>query len=187
MFPCGSRRTIQQNESLPAVPHQGNERKIKQRSAISRYIGERSGYSAAYLSPKFACRNAARVQIQYPQTGDLNYISTLPMAPVCACWSVTADQGLTSTPPSTTLPRTDTLSSAHLRPNAALFQRKRTPENFNSIDSSLGVWRLTVENNGSDSRTGHLKDYSLTITGSPQGAPTFRSTTVLNTASVEPE
>jgi len=57
--------------------------------------------------------------------------------------------------------------------------------NFNQADSSIGLWSLAVENNGSDDRWGWLVSYSLTITGNRQLQPYFRSDTVLNGASLQ--
>ncbi len=54
--------------------------------------------------------------------------------------------------------------------------------NFNSSDSSIGLWTLAVENNSSDSRAGWLNDVTLTITGTSQGKPYFRPDQVLNSA-----
>jgi uncharacterized protein (TIGR03437 family) len=54
--------------------------------------------------------------------------------------------------------------------------------NFNNADSSLGLWRLAVENNGSDSRAGWLRSFSLQITGTTQASPVFRSDTVFNSS-----
>jgi subtilisin-like proprotein convertase family protein len=55
--------------------------------------------------------------------------------------------------------------------------------NFKSADSSLGTWRLLVENNGSNSRVGYLRGFTLQITGTSQVSPVFRPDTVLNNAS----
>ena len=56
--------------------------------------------------------------------------------------------------------------------------------NFNSDGSSFGVWRLAVENTGSDSRTGWLSGFSLTIAGTTQVNPTISSQTIVNAASI---
>lgn len=56
--------------------------------------------------------------------------------------------------------------------------------NFNSVDSSIGLWVLAVENNSSDSRAGYLNDVTLTITGTSQAKPYFRSDQVLNSANL---
>lgn len=56
--------------------------------------------------------------------------------------------------------------------------------NFNSTDSSIGTWTLAVENNTSDSRSGRIIDVTLTITGTSQSQPYFRSDQVLNSANL---
>jgi uncharacterized protein (TIGR03437 family) len=56
--------------------------------------------------------------------------------------------------------------------------------NFNSADSSIGLWVLAVENNSSDSRAGWLNDVTLTITGTSQAKPYFRPEEVLNSANL---
>jgi uncharacterized protein (TIGR03437 family) len=56
--------------------------------------------------------------------------------------------------------------------------------NFNSDSSSFGTWRLAIENDESDSRTGWFRELSLTITGTPQTAPVLRPSTVVNAASL---
>jgi uncharacterized protein (TIGR03437 family) len=65
------------------------------------------------------------------------------------------------------------------------FQANEPLANFNSADSSLGVWLLATENNGSDSRAGWVKGITLQITGTQQLAPTFRADTILNSASAQ--
>ena len=64
------------------------------------------------------------------------------------------------------------------------FQADQPLSNFNSDASSYGVWRLAVENNSSDSRSGWINQFSLTITGNPQLAPTVSAGTIVNTASL---
>jgi uncharacterized protein (TIGR03437 family) len=64
----------------------------------------------------------------------------------------------------------------------APFRGNEPLSNMNNIDSSIGVWRLAVENNGSNSRTGWLVSWSIEITGTRQLAPAFRWETILNNA-----
>jgi uncharacterized protein (TIGR03437 family) len=54
---------------------------------------------------------------------------------------------------------------------------------FNGDDSSYGVWRLAVTNDTSNSRSGWITGVTLTITGTTQVNPTFSAQTVLNAAS----
>lgn len=64
------------------------------------------------------------------------------------------------------------------------FRGNEPLSNFNSADSSIGAWQLMVQNNGSNSRTGWLRGFTLTITGTAQVTPTLRSGLILNSASV---
>jgi len=64
------------------------------------------------------------------------------------------------------------------------FRANEPLSNFNSADSSIGVWVLAVENNRSDSRAGYLNDVTLTITGTSQAQPYFRPDQVLNSANL---
>jgi uncharacterized protein (TIGR03437 family) len=128
----------------------------------------------------------AKVQIQYPEVGDLNIYLYSPdgtrvkllerncgaLANVDTTFDETAADKYTTFCP----------AEAGRGP----FKANEPLTNFNSADSSIGIWRLAVENNGSDSRTGWIKDYTLSITGTSQATPSFRSATVLNTASVRP-
>ncbi|MCX6630183.1 MAG: proprotein convertase P-domain-containing protein [Candidatus Solibacter sp.] len=63
------------------------------------------------------------------------------------------------------------------------FKGNEPLSNFNSADSSIGNWRLMVQNNGSNSRTGWLRGFTLTITGTSQMTPVLRPEFVLNSAS----
>jgi uncharacterized protein (TIGR03437 family) len=49
---------------------------------------------------------------------------------------------------------------------------------------ALGYWRLGVENNGSD-RTGTLNGFSITITGTPVGAPVIGPNTIVSAATFQ--
>ncbi|MCX6630054.1 MAG: hypothetical protein NTW28_20750 [Candidatus Solibacter sp.] len=62
------------------------------------------------------------------------------------------------------------------------FKGNEPLSNFNSADSSIGTWRLMVQNNGSNSRTGWLRGFTLNITGTSQVTPVFRADTVFNSA-----
>jgi uncharacterized protein (TIGR03437 family) len=50
---------------------------------------------------------------------------------------------------------------------------------------SIGYWRIGVENNGSNSRTGTLSSFSITITGTPVGTPVVGPNTIVSTSSFE--
>jgi len=55
--------------------------------------------------------------------------------------------------------------------------------NFYSDTSAFGTWRLAVENDSSDSRSGWLTAFSISVTGTTQVSPTIRPQTVVNAAS----
>ena len=160
-----------------------NARSNKDRQSLDTSV------SAAGIQRLISARNSPAGTLpafrsKYPQTGDLNVYLYAPDGTGVRLLECNCGSGANV---DTTFDDTATDRYSQFCPSEAgrgPFKGNEPLQNFNSIDSSLGVWRLTVENNGSDSRTGPLKDASLTITGSPQGAPTFRSTTVLNTASV---
>jgi len=62
------------------------------------------------------------------------------------------------------------------------FRGNEPLSNFNNADSSIGLWVLAVENSRSGSRAGWLNAVSLTVTGTVQTQPYFRTDTVLNSA-----
>jgi uncharacterized protein (TIGR03437 family) len=65
------------------------------------------------------------------------------------------------------------------------FRPDQPLSNFNSDDSSFGYWRLALENDESDSRTGFMTQFAITITGTPQVGPVISSQTILNAASID--
>ncbi len=126
----------------------------------------------------------ARVQIAYPEVGDLNLFLYSPDGTRTKllehnCGSLTnVDATFDDAAParfSETCPVGG--SGASYRANEPL-------SNFNSADSSIGTWTLAVENNSSDSRAGRLNDVTLTITGTNQAQPYFRPDQVLNSANL---
>jgi uncharacterized protein (TIGR03437 family) len=50
---------------------------------------------------------------------------------------------------------------------------------------AFGYWRIGVENNGSDDRTGTLNAFSITITGTPSGSPAIGPNTIVSTSSFQ--
>jgi uncharacterized protein (TIGR03437 family) len=50
---------------------------------------------------------------------------------------------------------------------------------------AFGYWRIGVENNGSDDRTGTLTAFSITITGTPVGSPAIGPNTIVSTSSFQ--
>jgi uncharacterized protein (TIGR03437 family) len=63
------------------------------------------------------------------------------------------------------------------------FRAEEPLANFRDDPSSIGTWRLAIENDRSDSRSGWLTAFSITITGTRQLTPTFVPETVVNAAS----
>lgn len=63
------------------------------------------------------------------------------------------------------------------------FRPDQPLSNFNKDASSFGTWRLAVENDQSDSRSGWITQFSLTITGTPQLNPVTNASQVVNAAS----
>jgi uncharacterized protein (TIGR03437 family) len=125
----------------------------------------------------------AKVVIQYPYVGDLNVFLYSPDGTRAKLLERNCG-GLQNV--DTTFDDTaQSMYSDYCPVTAGLapFRGNEPLSNFNSSDSSLGVWRLAVENNGSDSRSGWVKGFTLQITGTQQVSPTFRADTVLNSAS----
>jgi uncharacterized protein (TIGR03437 family) len=125
----------------------------------------------------------AKVQIAYPEVGDLNVYLYSPdgtrtkllehncgsLRNVNATFDDAASSRFSETCPAG---------------GSASYRAQEPLSNFNSADSSIGVWTLAVENNSSDSRAGSLSDVTLTITGTSQAQPYFRPDQVLNSANL---
>jgi uncharacterized protein (TIGR03437 family) len=124
----------------------------------------------------------AQVQIQYPNSGDLqvylfspNGTRTILLQNDCNVQNV-----------DTTFD--DSASSAWkdfcpVEAGRGPFRPDQPLANFNG-DSSFGTWSLAVENNESDSRSGWITGFSLTITGTPQLTPITTASEVVNAASL---
>jgi uncharacterized protein (TIGR03437 family) len=125
----------------------------------------------------------AKVNITYPQIGDLNIFLYSPdgtrtklLEHNCGDKRIidaTFDDAASSS-----------YSDACPADGRGSYRANEPLSNFNSADSSIGVWVLAVENNSSDSRAGYLNDVTLTITGTSQAKPYFRSDEVLNSANL---
>jgi uncharacterized protein (TIGR03437 family) len=124
----------------------------------------------------------ARVQIEYPNSGDLKVYLYSP-AGIRArltdnnCSVAGIDTTFDDAAPSmwsSVCPTT--LGQGPFRGNEPL-------GNFRQDPSSIGIWRLAVENDRSDSRYGWLTGFSLTITGTRQAGPAFSAETTVNAAS----
>lgn len=125
----------------------------------------------------------AKINISYPQIGDLNIFLYSPdgtrtklLEHNCGekrIIDATFDDAASSR-----------YSDACPADGRGSYRANEPLSNFNSADSSIGLWVLAVENNSSDSRAGYLNDVTLTITGTSQAKPYFRSDQVLNTANL---
>jgi len=125
----------------------------------------------------------AQVQIQYPNTGDLNVYLFSPQGTRTkllehTCSIANVDTTFDDAAPS---------AWADFCPTEAgrgPFKAIEPLANFNSNDSSFGLWTLAVENNSSDSRSGWITGVSLTITGTTQVTPVTSAQTIVNAASI---
>jgi uncharacterized protein (TIGR03437 family) len=123
-----------------------------------------------------------QIQVDYPQVGDLNvYLfsasgtRTILLQRNCG----------TLTNIDTTFADSASVKFSSFCPVEAgrgPFQGNQPLANFTN-ESSLGIWQLAVQNSGSASRTGVVRTFSLTITGTVQTQPVFRPETVVGAAS----
>ncbi len=125
----------------------------------------------------------ARVQISYPQVGDLNVFLFSPagtrtkllerncgsLRNVNVNFDDTAGQRFADFCPSES--------------SVGTFQGNEPLGNFNG-QSSIGTWRLAVQNNGGNSNVGYILNFGVTITGTNQLVPSFSADTVVNEASL---
>ena len=126
----------------------------------------------------------AKVKIEYPQVGDLNVFLYSPDGTRVKllernCGSLRNVD--------TTFDDAASQTFAEFCPVEAgrgPYRGNEPLSNFNGADSSIGLWWIAVENNGSDTRMGRLMDVTLTITGTNQAAPYFRPDQVLNSANL---
>src|SRR5260370_23503387 len=63
--------------------------------------------------------------------------------------------------------------------------RGNEPLSNSKGEFSAGYWQLVVQNTNSNSRTGTLRSFSLTITGTPVTTPSFTVDAVTNSASLD--
>ncbi|HYI97559.1 MAG TPA: proprotein convertase P-domain-containing protein [Bryobacteraceae bacterium] len=126
----------------------------------------------------------AKVQIAYPEVGDLNVYLYSPDGTRTKLLEHTC--GSLRNVDTTFDDAAPARYSDTCPPEAGRgpFRGNEPLSNFNSADSSIGVWTLAVENNSSDSRAGRLSDVTLTITGTSQSQPYFRPDQVLNSANL---
>jgi len=121
----------------------------------------------------------AKLQIDYPNSGDLKVylfsptgVRTILLEHSCSVAGI--DTTFDDSAPQLWKDFCPTeLGRAPFRANEPL-------SNFRAEPSSLGTWRLSLENDSSDSRSGYLTGFSLTITGTRQVTPIFATQTVVN-------
>ena len=124
----------------------------------------------------------AQIQIQYPNTGDLNVYLFSPQGTRTRllehnCSIANIDTTFDDAAPQ--IWRDFCPTEAGRGP----FRGNEPLSNFNNDDTSFGVWRLAVENNVSNDRSGWITGVSLTITGTTQVSPITSPQTIVNSAS----
>jgi uncharacterized protein (TIGR03437 family) len=125
---------------------------------------------------------AAQVQVQYPNSGDLTVNLLSPqltrvalLAHDCTVQNIdtTFDDSAASAW------KTVCPVQAGLGP----FQPDQPLATLNGDASSFGIWELAVQNDQSNTGTGWVTGFSLTITGTTQATPIITSQTIVNAAS----
>jgi uncharacterized protein (TIGR03437 family) len=124
----------------------------------------------------------ARVQIAYPNTGDLKiYLFSPSLSRTILlehdCGIANVDTTFDDAAPSSWK------DFCPVEAGRGPFRPDQPLSNFNGDDSSFGTWRLSVENDTSDSRTGWITGFSLTISGTTLPNPATRAEIMVNTAS----
>ncbi|MGA7239238.1 MAG: proprotein convertase P-domain-containing protein [Bryobacteraceae bacterium] len=124
----------------------------------------------------------AQLQIQYPDSGDLKVYLYSPQLTRTILLQNDCDVANVDT----TFDDSAQSSWSEVCPvQAGLgpFQADEPLANFNTDNSSYGLWELTVQNDRSTTRTGWVTQFSLTISGTSQTSPITSSQTILNNAS----
>jgi uncharacterized protein (TIGR03437 family) len=125
----------------------------------------------------------AQVQIEYPNSGDLEVFLFSPYG----TRTILLENDCNVANVDTTFDDSAQSSWKDFCPVEAgrgPFRADQPLTNFNKDDSSFGTWRLTVQNDQSNSRTGWITQFSLTITGVLKSTPSSRSPLVINAASI---
>jgi uncharacterized protein (TIGR03437 family) len=126
----------------------------------------------------------AKVQIAYPEVGDLNLFLYSPDGTRVKLLEHTCGSLRNVDTTFDDAAQSRFSETCPVEAGRGPFRGNEPLSNFNSADSSIGIWTLAVENNSSDSRAGRLNDVTLTITGTSQAQPYFRSDQVLNSANL---
>ena len=133
--------------------------------------------------PMTISKVTVRLQIQYPNSGDLQiYLyspagtRTILLENDCGVQNVdtTFDDAAAST----------WKSFCPVEAGRGPFQSDQPLSNFNSDYSAFGTWRLAVQNTESNSRTGYVTAFALNITGVSQITPVTSADEVVNAASL---
>lgn len=125
----------------------------------------------------------AQIQIQYPNTGDLNVYLFSPQGTRTRL----LEHNCSVANIDTTFDDAAAQRWGEFCPSEAgrgPFRGLEPLSNFNNDDTSYGIWRLAVENNTNDSRSGWINFVSLTIVGTTQANPVISPRTVVNAASI---
>ena len=126
---------------------------------------------------------SVQVQIQYPKSGDLKIYFYSPQGTRsillehdCSVANIdtTFDDG------APTLWK----DSCPVEAGRGPFRSDQPLSNSYSDNSAFGLWTLAVTNDQSQSRSGWITQFSITITGIPQLGPVTTTTAVANSASV---
>ena len=126
---------------------------------------------------------SVQVQIQYPNSGDLKIYLFSPQATRsillehdCGVANIdtTFDDGA----------NTLWKDSCPVEAGRGPFRSDQPLSNSYSDNSAFGLWTLAVTNDQSESRSGWITQFSITITGTPQLAPVTTTTAVANSAAI---
>ena len=125
----------------------------------------------------------AQVNLQYPNTGDLRVYLYSPQG----TRTILMEHNCSIANVDTTFDDAAPTAWKDFCPTEAgrgPFRGDQPLSNFNSDTSSFGIWRLAVDNDVSNSRSGWINSFSLTIAGTTQVNPTTSSRTIVNAASL---
>ncbi len=125
----------------------------------------------------------ARVQIQYPNSGDLQVYMYSPYGTRTIllqndCSVANIDTTFDDAAPSTWK------SFCPVEAGRGPFQADQPLSNFNKDDNSFGTWYLAVQNTASNSRSGFITNFTVNITGTLVNGPVIRTATLVNAASL---
>jgi uncharacterized protein (TIGR03437 family) len=125
----------------------------------------------------------AQVLIQYPNSGDLKVFLFSPQGTRTIllqnnCSVVNVDTTFDDSASS------QWSSFCPVEAGRGPFRPNQPLSNFNSDNSSFGVWTLAVTNDKSNSRSGWITQFSITITGVGQLGPVTSPTAIVNAASL---